>query len=111
MEPMILLDLPHSREYFRSLMLTTGVEPRIRYRTSNYEIVRALVAQGHGYSILNMAPPSPTTYGGGAVTSVPLLDDLPSLPIVLTRFPALRPTDRANAVAARCRAVIAAESP
>lgn len=110
-EPMILLDLPHSREYFRSLVATSGIEPRVRYRTSSYETVRALVARGHGFAILNQRPVSDTTYGGGRAVPCPLLDTLPALPVVLARLAGLRPSARAQAFASRCRAVFASEGP
>lgn len=104
-DPMVLLDLPHSRDYFRSLVASSGVEPHIRYRTASYETVRALVARGHGFSILNQKPVSSSTYDGGSVAVVPLLDKLAPLPVVLTRLPGLRLSGRAEAFASRCRAV------
>lgn len=107
-EPMVLLDLPHSRDYFRSMVASGGIEPQIRYRTASYETVRALVARGHGFSILNQRPAAVTTYDGGTVAVVPLLDKLAPLPIVLARLPGLRLSARARAFADRCRAVFQA---
>jgi DNA-binding transcriptional LysR family regulator len=104
-DPMVLLDLPHSRDYFRSLVASSGVEPQVRYRTADYETVRALVARGHGFSILNQRPQTPMTYDGGSIAVVPLLDQLAPLPIVLARLPRLRLSARAEAFASRCRAV------
>jgi DNA-binding transcriptional LysR family regulator len=104
-DPMVLLDLPHSRDYFRSLVASVGVAPYIRYRTSNYETVRALVARGHGFAILNQEPAEPTTYDGGSVVKVPLMDELDPLPIVLSRLRGQRVTARARAFSERCRAV------
>ncbi|GAA4838879.1 LysR family transcriptional regulator [Saccharopolyspora rosea] len=105
-EPMVLLDLPHSREYFQALVLRTQVEPLIRYRTSNYETVRALVAAGHGYAILNQRPAADTTYDGGRVVTLPLLDESPPLPLVLARVRGVRLTARAREFAACCRALL-----
>lgn len=45
-EPMVLLDLPHSREYLQLVLCGAGVEPVIRHRATGYETVRALVAHG-----------------------------------------------------------------
>jgi DNA-binding transcriptional LysR family regulator len=104
-DPMVLLDLPHSRDYFRSLVASSGVEPQVRYRTASYETVRALVARGHGFAILNQKPVAASTYDGGSVAVVPLLDQLAPLPIVLSRLPELRLSARADAFASRCRAV------
>ncbi|MDR7303591.1 LysR family transcriptional regulator [Haloactinomyces albus] len=103
-EPMVMLDLPHSREYFRSLALRTNVEPVVRYRTSSYETVRSLVAAGHGYAILNQQPHHDVTYDGGRIVRLALLDDVPPLPVVLARVTGIRSTVRAQAFAALCRA-------
>lgn len=103
-EPMVMLDLPHSREYFRSLALRTNIEPVVRYRSSSYETVRSLVAAGHGYAILNQQPHHDLTYDGGQIVRLPLLDDVPPLPVVLARVTGVRSTVRAQAFAALCRA-------
>lgn len=110
-EPMILLDLPYSREYFRSLAEQAGVDPIIRYRSTNYETVRALVARGFGYTILNQRPLADSTYDGGRVAAVPLFDCLPSLPIILASAQGVRLTKRALAFGDVCRQVFAAASP
>ena len=36
-EPLALLDLPQSRDYFRSMFAEAGLEPNIRYRSSSVE--------------------------------------------------------------------------
>lgn len=103
-EPMILLDLPHSRDYFRALFAGAGFDPVVRFRTAGYETVRSMVAQGHGYSILNQRPHIDETYGGGRVVALPIRDDLPALKVVLARARDVRPTARATAFRATCRA-------
>lgn len=93
--PMVLLDLPHSREYFRSLFLARGLEPRVAQRTASYELLRALVGNGFGYALLNVRPVSQRAYDGSRLVMRPL-DDAPSgLPLVLARVAAARPTRRA----------------
>jgi DNA-binding transcriptional LysR family regulator len=76
-EPMVLLDLPESRDDFESMLIAAGVTPHIRYRSASYETVRGLVARGHGYSILNQRPASEGTYDGGSVAVVPVKGDAP----------------------------------
>jgi len=97
-ERMILLDLPHSREYMLALLTSVGLEPSIRYRSASYETVRSLVAQGHGFSILNQHPQYDTTYGGKSVVVRPIADPVPSLPIVLAKLRSSRPSARARAI-------------
>lgn len=52
--PMVILDLPYTREYFTSIFEVAGVRPNIIHSTRSAEIVRALVAGGFGFSILNI---------------------------------------------------------
>ena len=40
-EPLVLLDLPLSREYFLSLFLADGLEPNVQHRSPHPEVVRA----------------------------------------------------------------------
>lgn len=110
-DPMVLLDLPHSRDYFQRLLASAGVNPIIRYRSVNYETVRGLVARGHGYSILNQRPQQNVTYGGGRVQPRPIADDLPLLRVVTARLSSVRPTARARAIATRARAVLQTSPP
>ena len=110
-EPMVLLDLPHSREYFRSLFLTIGAEPDVRHRSSSFEMVRALVANGHGFSLLNLQPVSARSYDGRRLVARPLAHPVPPLPIVLARARGARLTRRAEAFAEYCRGFFAAGAP
>ena len=57
-EPMILLDLPLSREYFLSLFHNAGLQPLVVARSAHQEVVRTMVANGYGYSIFNVRPRS-----------------------------------------------------
>ncbi|WP_020500563.1 LysR family transcriptional regulator [Sciscionella marina] len=108
-DPFVLYDLPHSREYFMSLTASTGVSVQPRYRSSNYETVRSLVANGQGYSILNQRPVRDTTYDGGQVVTLPLLDPVSPLPVVLAYLRNTRLTRRAQAFAAFCRELLRSE--
>lgn len=96
-EPFILLDLPHSREYYLTLFRMLGIEPRIRYLTSGYETVRSFVARGHGYSVLNQRLHSDVTYAGGRVVPLRIVEDLPEIRVLLVRPAGTRPTARARA--------------
>ncbi|HWN32199.1 MAG TPA: LysR family transcriptional regulator [Pseudonocardia sp.] len=103
-EPMVLLDLPHSSAYLESILRDAGVEPVIRHRTSGYETVRAMVAHGHGFALLNQRPSHDTTYDGGRVVRLELRDPVEPLTVVLAWMRGARLTGRAQAFAATCRA-------
>ncbi|GAA4664229.1 LysR family transcriptional regulator [Frondihabitans cladoniiphilus] len=109
-ERMILLDLPHSREYFLAILAGVGVEPDIRHRSESYETVRSFVAQGHGFSILNQRPVSDTTYDGHTVVTRPIADEVPALSMVLATLKSVRTTARARAVGEIIRVVVAERS-
>ncbi|GAA1231202.1 LysR family transcriptional regulator [Prauserella halophila] len=107
-EPMVLLDLPGSRDYFIRLLRDSGIQPDVRYRTTNYEAVRALVARGHGFAILNQVSAGSVTYDGGRAVARPLADEVPALPVVLSWLDTGRLTGRIRTVAERAREVVPA---
>ncbi|KDE19778.1 hypothetical protein AZ09_11005 [Acetobacter aceti 1023] len=71
-EPYILMDLPHSVEYFLSIFHNNDIQPRIAYRSGSIETVRTLVAHGFGYSILTTAPKTTQCYTGKEIIEIPL---------------------------------------
>ena len=105
-EPLALLDLPVSRDYFQGLFAAAGVTPTIRYRSSSVETCRALVGRGLAYTVLNLQPKVSTSLDGHEVVSVPLDSDGSALEVVLLTASAGRLTQRAAAVAARCGEVL-----
>ena len=73
-EPMVLLDLPHSSDYLEHLVESTGFRPVVRHRTAGFETVRAMVADGLGWSVLNQRPTSNKTYDGAEVVPLEIKD-------------------------------------
>lgn len=55
--PMVLLDLPMTRDYFLSMFEECGLHPNIVHTSRSSEICRSLVASGFGFSMLNILPP------------------------------------------------------
>ncbi len=104
-DPVVMLELPHTSTYFRSLFEEVGVEPRVRHRTAGYETVRSMVAAGHGYAVLNQRPAHDQTYGGGEIVTVRLADDFPALDVVAVRMRQARITRKADAFIRVCREV------
>jgi len=70
--PMVLLDLPHSAEYFLSLFDHVGVRPKIVERSKDMAVVRSLVANGFGYSIANTRPLNDKAPDGRSLRFLPL---------------------------------------
>lgn len=106
-EPMVLLNAPPSRDYFLSIMRESGVEPKVAFRSSSFEMVRGLVGHGLGYALLATKPAAAMTYDGRALVARPLAADVRPSAVVL----AYRPDDELSALAkdfaALCRDVFA----
>ncbi|MER8410241.1 MULTISPECIES: LysR family transcriptional regulator [unclassified Mesorhizobium] len=75
-EPMVLLDLPFSREYFLSAFHQRGIRPNIAERTGDIAVMRSMVANGFGYGIANMRPLNTLAPDGKPLVFVPLDGDL-----------------------------------
>jgi DNA-binding transcriptional LysR family regulator len=71
-EPFVLLDLPWSVDYFLEMFRAVDLEPRVAYRTRNMDVVRSLVGQQLGYSIINLLPGSTESIDGARLAAVPL---------------------------------------
>ena len=104
-DPMVLLDLPHSRDYFQSVFAAAGVTPNIRYRSTTVETCRALVGRDLAYCVLNLRAAVPTALDGHAVAPVPIAGDPPALTVVLLDAVAAKPTRRASVIAELCRSL------
>ncbi|WP_040262628.1 LysR substrate-binding domain-containing protein [Pseudomonas massiliensis] len=74
LEPMILLDVLPSRHYFVSIFQEQGLTPHILFSSPSIEMVRGMVAQGFGFSILVTKPFSEFAYDGKRVVCVPLAE-------------------------------------
>jgi DNA-binding transcriptional LysR family regulator len=92
-EPLILLDLPKTRDYFLSIFAAEGIEPRIAYRTGSFEMLRSMVANGYGYTVLNFSPPY-LIEGESRLVSRPLEKPLRPQELVLARLYSARPPSR-----------------
>ncbi len=83
--PMVLLDLPFSTDYFLETFRPLGRKPQIVERTRDIGVMRAMVANGFGYSIANIRPAPETAPDGQPLVTVPLQGPPPlDLGLVLT---------------------------
>jgi len=71
-DPMILLDLPLSADYFLEFFEASGRKPRIAERTRDMAVMRSLVANGFGYAIANIRPYSDLSPDGRKLRFIPL---------------------------------------
>lgn len=97
-EPMVLLDLPVSRDYFLQAFTDHGLRPSVRYRFANFEGVRAMVASGHGFTLLNQQPKLGFTYSGGELQRLSIVEPTRPLDIVLARRASAPPMTRKAAL-------------
>ena len=74
--PMVILDLPLTKGYYSRLVTNAGYDVTVSHRTESVEMVRTLVANGFGFSILN-AKPSEYIEGHSQYRPVPIRDTLP----------------------------------
>ncbi len=69
--PFIMLDLPHTRDYFEQMFRDQGLSPQIAHSSKSSEIVRSMVAGKFGVSILNIRHARDSGYA-----ALPLTGDL-----------------------------------
>ena len=74
-EPLILLDLPISREYFLSMFIKENIEPNIAARSTHQDVIRTMVANGYGYTLANVRPRCDLALDGRRVLRVRLSGD------------------------------------
>lgn len=91
-DPLILINLPHSRGYVLSLFQMAGVVPTIAYETGSIEMLRALVANGHGVGVLATDLPYGVTYDNRPVVTRPVAGNKPPSRVVLIRAARFEPT-------------------
>lgn len=106
-DPMVLLDLPHSREYFKTIFDSFGLSPQIKHSTNNFESVRSFVANDRGFSLLNIRPAFNRTYDGSQLSTLEIKDDVHSLKVVVARLRDLHGTRRMKAFHDFCVSEIA----
>ena len=82
-EPVILVNLPHSRGYFLSLLQNASVPVRVAHETGSIEMLRSMVANGFGVGLLATDLPDGPCYDGSPIVRVPLAGHPPRHQIAL----------------------------
>lgn len=84
--PMVLLGTMPTGGYFTSILEAEGISPNVAYSSSNFEMVRGMVGQGLGYTILATRPAATVSYDGHLLVTRPLISKAePSRVILATR--------------------------
>ena len=104
-EHLILHDLAPMREYCLALFRDSGRVPVVGYRTTSFEMVRGMVANGLGYSLLDTRPASDISYDGGALVTRPLAGAVARHRMVLAHRAGRALASAELAFAAHCREV------
>ena len=84
-ENYIQIDLPYSREFLMSPFWHYKLNPTIAYRATSLEMVRGMVANGLGVSLLITRPASDITYDGSPIICRSISDPLPTQKLVLAQ--------------------------
>jgi len=110
-EPYVMLDLAYSREYFASLFDRLGRRPVPAFHSSQPEVVRGMVANGLGYSILNFPLKSTRTVDGGEFAIRPFKEELRPMTLGIARLASLQPRRVVQRFSRFCAAAIARRAP
>lgn len=76
-EPLILLDVHPSRLNIEQIFSKLDLKPTVGHTTTNFELVRCLVARGLGYGLLYQRPASHVTYDGNCLALLEINDEIP----------------------------------
>lgn len=101
--PMVLLDLPLTRSYFLSLFAQERLTPTIRSRSPYVDVVRAMVGNGQGYTLLNAWPRCEQAPDGSVLRRVRLAGDHAPMVLGIATLRQLEKTRIVGAFEAHCR--------
>jgi DNA-binding transcriptional LysR family regulator len=105
-EPYVMLDLPHSREYFAALFDAVGSRPVPAFRSSQPEVVRGMVANGLGYSMLNFPLKSNRTVDGEDFVVKRFKDNVNATTLGIAQSRTMRPRQVVQRFASYCETYI-----
>lgn len=104
--PMVLLDMPYSSEYFISLFRECNLNPNVQYASKSADVVRSMVANGLGYTILNVRPKSNYSLDGKRLVRIRLSGQHRPMLLGLSTSKVGAQNNVTEAFMSRCRAYI-----
>jgi DNA-binding transcriptional LysR family regulator len=106
----VLLDLPHSREYFQSLFAAERLKPVVGQRSAHPETIRTMVANGYGYTLVNARPKIDRALDGRPTVTIPLAGRPQPVVLGVAALAADRPTRAVSAFREHCRRLVSEQS-
>jgi DNA-binding transcriptional LysR family regulator len=103
---MILIDIPPGEAFYRAILSTAGVMPRVVHRTSSVEGLRAIVARGFGWSMLLQQDRTNLSYEGRVYRELDIADEVPDVALLAVTLRG-RPTRRIVAFLDYCTELFA----
>lgn len=101
-EKLVLLDLQPSRTYFMRVLAGAGVNVTPSYVSPSLEMVRGLVGQGLGYSLLITRPSGDRSYDGRKLAVRPIAERVEPGIVSIASLRNMRMTRTAAAFEAHC---------
>jgi len=108
-EPMILLDVMPSRTYFVSVFQELGLTPNIVFSSPSIEMVRGMVGQGFGFSLLVTRPRTDVSYDGQALRCVDIVESITGSGLAAAWLKRSQPTKAARLFVEYCKEYFAAK--
>ena len=107
--PYVMLDLPHSREYFLRLFDALGERPVPIFQSAQPEVVRGVVANGLGDSILNFPLKSTRTVDGEEFVVRRFSDKVAEITLGVAQSAGIKPRRVVRLFSEFCRKYIQAQ--
>lgn len=110
-DPLILFESTPSSPHTYRVLERLGLTPHIRHRTTEYELVRSLVARDLGYSLMIHRNPAKFSYEGRRLIEMPIEPALPPETMVAVWPAGVRLNPRARELIRIAREVVTAQQP
>ncbi len=104
--PMVLLDMPYSNDYFISLFRQQKLSPQVAHSSRHVDVVRSMVANNLGYTILNVRPKNNYSLDGKRLVRLRIAGEHRPMKIGLATAKNANLNTVAQAFISRCRAFL-----
>ncbi|QTX03341.1 LysR family transcriptional regulator [Agromyces archimandritae] len=102
-EPAILLGVQPAIGHVEEILRAAGMHPNVRWRSTNVETIRSMVARGLGYTIIMGRPYGDRTYDGLPIVYRRIADEMPDNAVVVAVAQGTRPTAKVSALTEFCQ--------